>query len=173
MGVKLAAKGHQGSGGRTGINLASETVLSIVEPSRLSARDVDAVAMNLSKVSSAWSAHWRNSGLQFVKDMHRADRLFEAKVRFSTIATFGTSDAKVPKYTTLRFRYHNDILATGVTVNAKRVITNIDTGSNSYFQLSPAAIDKLGLRRDVARAHVSSSVGFNGELKIEKARCAM
>ena len=52
-----------------------------------------------------------------------------------------------------------------LTVNGKRVITNIDTGSNSYFQFSPGAVDKLSLSGDVARARASSSVGFNGELK--------
>ncbi len=42
--------------------------------------------------------------------------------------------------------------------------TNVDTGSNSSFQLSPAAVDKLGLSEDLARAHPSRSVGFNGVL---------
>ena len=42
--------------------------------------------------------------------------------------------------------------------------TNVDTGSNSSFQLSPAAVDRLGLSEDLARANTSSSVGFNGAL---------
>ena len=50
-------------------------------------------------------------------------------------------------------------------MDGKPVTTNVDTGSNSNFQLSPAAVDKLGLSEDVARAHVSNSVGFNGDLK--------
>jgi hypothetical protein len=44
------------------------------------------------------------------------------------------------------------------------VTTNVDTGSNSSFQVSPAALDKLGLGKDVARAYASSSAGFNGVL---------
>jgi hypothetical protein len=58
---------------------------------------------------------------------------------FYTIAPSCASDANspVPKCATLRFRYKDDILATGIMVNGKRVITNIDTGSNSYFQLNP------------------------------------
>lgn len=62
-------------------------------------------------------------------------------------------------------RLQDDILASGVTINGQQVIANFDTGSNSTFQISPSAIDKLGLNEDAARAHPSTSVGFNGDLK--------
>jgi len=64
----------------------------------------------------------------------------------------------------LQSRKRCDILGTGVTGDGKPVTTNVDAVSNSSFQLSPAAVDKLGLSEDLARAHTSSSVGFNGAL---------
>jgi hypothetical protein len=66
---------------------------------------------------------------------------------------------------TLSFRYKMTSLASGVTVDGKPVTTNVDTGSNSNFPLTPAVLDKLGLSEDFARAHASSSMGFNGNLK--------
>jgi hypothetical protein len=53
VGLKLAANGQQGSGGGTGVNLAYETVLPVVQIGGLTATHVDAVAMDLSKVGSA------------------------------------------------------------------------------------------------------------------------
>jgi hypothetical protein len=52
----------------------------------------------------------------------------------------------------------------GVTVDGKSVTTNVDTGSDSVFQINPASVDKLGLRGDVATGTVSTSTGFNGAL---------
>ncbi|MBV9294514.1 MAG: aspartyl protease family protein [Acidobacteriaceae bacterium] len=168
VGLKLAAKGQQGSGGGTGVNPAYETVLPVVQLGGLRAANVDALGMNLSKLSSALGRPVGGVlGYSFLKRRIVQIDYPSRKVRFYTIAPSCTSDANspVPNCTTLRFRYKDDILATGVTVNGKRVITNIDTGSNSYFQINPAAVDKLGLSGDLARAHASSSVGFNGELK--------
>lgn len=52
-GLKLAANGHQGSGGGTGVNLAYETVLPEVQLGGLTATHVDALGMDLTKLSSA------------------------------------------------------------------------------------------------------------------------
>ncbi|MBV8068371.1 MAG: aspartyl protease family protein [Acidobacteriaceae bacterium] len=50
VGLKLAATGQQGSGGGTGVNLAYETVLPVVQLGGLRAINVDAVGMDLSKI---------------------------------------------------------------------------------------------------------------------------
>jgi len=164
-GVKLASKGQQGSGGGTGANLAYETVLSVVQLGGLTATHVDALGMDLSKLSSALGRPIGGVlGYSLLKSRILQIDYPNRKVRFYADAP-SCATAPNSKCTTLRFRYTDDILATGVTVNGKRVITNIDTGSNSKFQLSPAAINKLGLSGDVLRAHASTSVGFNGELQ--------
>jgi hypothetical protein len=64
--------------------------------------------------------------------------------------------------TTLPFRYQDYILVDGVSVNGKKVVANLDTGSDGVFQLTPAAVSALGLEEEAAKARVSKSVGFNG-----------
>src|ERR1035438_7087245 len=51
-GLKIAASGQQGSGGGTSPNLAYETSLPVVQLGGLTATKVDALAMDLSKLSS-------------------------------------------------------------------------------------------------------------------------
>ena len=168
IGLKLATSGQQGSGGGTSQNLAYETSLPLVQLGGLTATNVDAFAMDLSKLSSTLGRPISGVlGYSLLKKRIVQIDYPNRRVRFCMIALScsGAADSHSSKRTTLSFRYKDDILASGVTVNGKSVITNIDTGSNSYFQFPPAAVDKVGLSEEVARAHVSNSVGFNGNLK--------
>jgi predicted aspartyl protease len=168
VGLKIAASGQQGSGGGTGSNPAYATSLPQVELGGLTARNVDALAMDLSKLSSALGRPIGGVlGYSLLKRRIVQIDYPNRKVRFymSPPSCVAAAPRHSRRCTTLSFRYKDDILASGVTVNGKLVTTNVDTGSNSNFQLTPAAVDKLGLSRDVARAHASNSVGFNGTLK--------
>jgi Aspartyl protease len=55
IGLKIAANGHQGDGGGTSRNLAYETSLPIVQLGGLTATKIDALAMDLSKISATRS----------------------------------------------------------------------------------------------------------------------
>ncbi|HYY95847.1 MAG TPA: retropepsin-like aspartic protease, partial [Pyrinomonadaceae bacterium] len=68
----------------------------------------------------------------------------------------------VSRRTTLPFRYHDNILIEGVSVNGRRMTANFDTGSNANFQLTPDAVRDLGLEAEVSTAQGSKSVGYNG-----------
>jgi predicted aspartyl protease len=168
IGLKVAASGQHGSGGGTGDDLAYETSLALVQLGGLTASNVDALAMDLSKLGSALGRPISGVlGYSLLKTRIVQIDYPNRRVRFFTKAPSCAGDARLhsPRCTTLSFRYKDDILASGVTVDGKPVTTNVDTGSNSNFQLTPAAVNKLGLSEDVARAHASSSVGFNGNLK--------
>lgn len=168
VGLKIAAGGQPGSGGGADDNLAYETSLPLVQLGGLTASDVDALAMDLSKLSSALGRPISGVlGYSLLKTRIVQIDYPNREVRFYTSAPSCTGAARPhsPSCTTLSFRYQDDILASGATVDGKPVTTNVDTGSNSNFQFTPAAVDKLGLSEDVARAHASSSVGFNGDLK--------
>ena len=168
VGLKIAPSGQQGSGGGTGENLAYETSLPFVQLGGLTASNVDALAMDLSKLSSALGRPISGVlGYSLLKTRIVQIDYPNLRVRFFTSAPpcAGGARPHSPMCATLSFRYRDDILASGVTVNGKPVTANVDTGSNSNFQLTPAAVDKLGLSQDVARAHASSSVGFNGNLE--------
>jgi predicted aspartyl protease len=168
VGLKIATSGQQGSGGGTGKNLAYETSLPLVQLGGFTASNVDALAMDLSKLSSALGRPISGVlGYSLLKGRIVQIDYPNLRVRFFTSAPSCAAAARPhsPRCTTLSFRYKDDILASGVNVDGKPVTANVDTGSNSNFQLTPAAVDKLGLRADVDRAHASSSVGFNGDLK--------
>jgi hypothetical protein len=62
----------------------------------------------------------------------------------------------------LSFRYNDNVLIDEVFVNGKKVVGNLDTGSNGTFNLTPATVSYLGLEEEVNRAPTSTSVGFNG-----------
>jgi hypothetical protein len=62
----------------------------------------------------------------------------------------------------MSFRYSDNVLLDDVFVNGKKVVANLDTGSNGSFNLTPAAVSYLGLEDDVSQARVSSDVGYNG-----------
>ena len=167
-GLKIAANGQQGSAGGTDANLAYETSLPQVQLGDLTATNVDAMAMDLSKLSTALG---RPIGGVLGYSLLKA-RIVQIdypgrKVRFysSAPSCAGAARSPLPKCTALLFQYKDDILVTGVKVNGKRVTANLDTGSNGTFQLTPAAVDKLGLSEEVARAEASGSIGFNGALK--------
>ena len=62
----------------------------------------------------------------------------------------------------LPFRYADNVLIDEVTVNGKKMVANLDTGSDGTFKLTPAAVSYLGLEQEVSKAQVDASVGFNG-----------
>jgi predicted aspartyl protease len=51
IGLKLASVGHQGTGGGTDINLTYETKLPLLELGSLTTRNVETLAVDLSKVN--------------------------------------------------------------------------------------------------------------------------
>lgn len=164
--LKLARKREQGSGGGTAVNLAHRTVLPRVQIGDLTATHVAALGMDLSKISTALERPVAVVlGYSLMQNRILQIDYPKRKVRFLRFAPSCSEPLlHKPQCTELQFQYKDDILASGVTVNGKPAIANIDTGSNSTFQIGPFAIDKLGLQEDVARAHPSTSVGFNGNL---------
>ncbi len=165
IGLKLASVGKQGTGGGTDTNLAHETKLPLLELGGLTARNIEAVAINLSKMSEALGKPLHAVlGHSLLKNRIVQIDYPKRVVRFYAASPFRkpTSRSHRRKFATLSFRYRDDILMEGVSVNGKRMVANLDTGSNGRFQLTPAAVVKLGLETQVGKARVSKSAGFNG-----------
>jgi predicted aspartyl protease len=165
IGLKLAPTGRQGSGGGSGINLSYETELPLVEVGGLAARNLTAVAIDLSNISQRWGKpiqgvlghsllHNRVIQIDYPKQVVR----FYAKSPFSKV----TNQANTSTRTVLSFRYANNVLVDDVWVNGKRVVAELDTGSDGTFKLTPAAVTYLGLEGEVSKAQATKSVGFNG-----------
>jgi Aspartyl protease len=164
LGLKLDPIGKQATGGGISVNLAYETKLPLVELGGLTAKDVAAAAIDLSKISE-----------RFGKPVHGVlgHSLLNGRIvqidypnhvlRFYSERPFPKAgkEPNTLKHTTLHFRYDDNILIDDVTVNGKKLVGNFDTGSNGSFQLTPAAVSYLGLEEEFERAQPSTSVGYN------------
>ena len=165
IGLTLASVGQQGTGGGTDVNLGYETKLPTVELGALTAIDIEAEAVDLSKTSGALGKPIDGVlGYSLLKDRIVQIDYPKHVVRFYMNSPYPRTahQLNTDKLTILSFQYHDDILVEGVSVNGKRMIANLDTGSNGSFQLTPAAVVELGLEQEVSKAQVSKSVGFNG-----------
>jgi predicted aspartyl protease len=165
IGLKLDSVGHQGSGGGTSVNLAYETKLQLVEMGGLTARNVQALAIDLSKPSQRLAkplhgilGHSLLNGRIVQIDYPKRVVRFYSKSPFPQAANLPNTS----KRTVLPFRYDDGILIDQVSVNAKKMPANLDTGSNGTFSLTPAAVSYLSLDAEASKAPVSTSVGYNG-----------
>jgi predicted aspartyl protease len=162
LGLKLHSLGKPASGGGTDTNLTYSTELLVVEVGGLHVKTVEALALDLSKVSERLGkplhgvlGHSLLNGR--VVQIDYPNRM----VRFYSQPVF-TKAANTPQRTVLSFRYADNILLDDVLVNGKKVVGELDTGSDGTFKLTPAAVSYLGLEEEVNRAPVSTAVGFNG-----------
>jgi predicted aspartyl protease len=166
LNLAVATVGEQGSGGGSEVNLAYETRLPSVALGELIARDVDALATDLSKVGKALGKPVHAVlGYSLLKDRIVQIDYPRRVVRFYSSSPFsaGNGQRNTPAITTLKFRYESDVLVDDVLVNGRRVTANLDTGSDSRFQLTPKAVAELGLEGTASAGEKSTSTGFNGQ----------
>ena len=165
LGLQLAAKGDPGTGGGTGAKLAYETELRLVELGGLRATGVAALAVDLSKTSATLGKPVQGVlGYSLLKDRIAQFDFLKHVVRFYADSFCFKEARRVDpsKLTTLAFRYRDKILVDGVLVNGTKMTANLDTGSNSSFQLTPAAVTEAGLETAASGGQTGQSVGING-----------
>jgi|tagenome__1003787_1003787.scaffolds.fasta_scaffold20578167_2 predicted aspartyl protease len=160
IGIEFGSKGHKSSGGGTDTNLNYSCKLSTLGVGSIVAVNVDAAAINLSKVSERMGAQIDAIlGYSFLK---KRIIEFDFPRRVVRFLERSAARASTQNGVTLPFRYKDDVLVDGVVVNGKTVTANLDTGSSGTFALSPRAIDDLGLAGEAASGKATASVGYNG-----------
>jgi predicted aspartyl protease len=162
MGLKLQFLGKPASGGGTDVNPTYYTKLPLVEVGGLNVKSLEAVALDLSKVSARLGkplhgvlGHGLLNGR--IVQIDYPNRI----VRFYSQPLFSKT-ANTPTRTMLSFRYSDNVLVDDLMVNGKKMVGNLDTGSSGTFDLTPAAVSYLGLEEDFNQAPVSTDVGYNG-----------
>jgi predicted aspartyl protease len=154
LGLKLEAVG-QGEGGGVDSNPTFSTTIPAVG----FAKKVDALAMDLSSLG-------RNLGRHL--DAVLGDSFFKPYVvtfdypHHRVTLSHLLSRQKRPILHSSFTEADGELRIQGVKINGRRVLANVDTGSNSLFSLTPRAIDRLGLLEIAAKATVTKSAGFNG-----------
>jgi predicted aspartyl protease len=165
LGLKLDPVGSRASGGGTAVNLAYETRLPLVELGGITVKNLEAVALDLTKFSTRLGKQLHGViGHSFLNGRIVQIDYPKQVLRFHSQPLFSkpVGQSNSAKRTTLPFRYDDDVLLDDVFVNGKKVVADLDTGSDGTFKLTPAAVSSLGLEEDVRRAQVSESAGFNG-----------
>jgi predicted aspartyl protease len=161
IGLKLSSKAHKSSGGGTVANTTYACKLTSVEIGGLAARNIEAGAIDLTKISERLGRHVDGVFGHSLLNRRIVQFDYPAKI----LRFFDSSPASKSGSTTLLFRYDDNLLIPGIVVNGQQVTANLDTGSSGSFQLSPAAVVALKLTDEVVRAPVTTSVGYNGEFE--------
>ena len=174
LGLKIDSTGGQGSGTGTDVNLAYGTTIPAVELGDLRAANMEAVAMDLSKISKKIGQPI-TAVLDYTLLKGRIVQFdFPGRVvRFLSSAPYPNDDqtTNTAKVTTISFKYKDDILADGVVVNGKKMLAHVDTGCNSAFQLTAAGVIEAGLQNVPTISR--QSVGFNGVAKSRQGKIGM
>jgi predicted aspartyl protease len=167
IGIKRSTKGQAASGSGTERALAYDCKFESVGLGGLSVRNLDAAAIDLSKLSEKIGIKidgvlgyslFRNRVVQFDYPAHTL-RFFDSMPATRSPEAFST-----------KFRYADNVLIEGVLVNGVAAVANLDTGSSSSFTISPRAIEKLGLADAAAQGTVKTSVGYNGRSEIREGK---
>jgi len=162
IGLKLHPLGKPGSGGGTDVNLTYYTELPLVEVAGFTVKNVETLALDLSKISERLGKPLHGVlGHSVLKGRIVQIDYPNRVVRFYSQPLFSKT-ANTPKRSMLSFRYDDNVLLDDVFVNGKKIVANLDTGSNGTFNLTPAAVGYLGLEEEFNQAPVSPDVGYNG-----------
>jgi predicted aspartyl protease len=162
LGLKLHPLGKPGTGGGTEVNLPYYTELPLVEVAGFTVKDVETLAIDLSKMSARLGKPLHGVLGHSVLNGQIVQIDYPNRVvRFYSQPLFSKA-ANTPQRSVLSFRYADNVLLDDVFVNGKKVVGNLDTGSNGAFNLTPAAVGYLGMEKEFDEAPVSTDVGYNG-----------
>jgi predicted aspartyl protease len=171
--LKLSPVGKPVAGGGTAVNLAYATKLPLVEIGSLKATNITAAAIDLSGISKRMGKPIHGIlGQSLLKDRIVQIDYPRHVVRFCKASPFpkGAGQPNTASRTVLHFRYAGNVLIDDVSVNGRKLVGNLDTGSDGTFSLTPDAASVLGLEDQVSKAAARSSVGYNGESQTKKGR---
>lgn len=173
IGLKLHPLGKEISGGGTDSNLGYYTQFPLLQVGGLTAKNVDALAIDLSKISERLGKPLHgvlghsllNGRVVQIDYPHRVLRFLARSPLSKTREQVNTS-----KRTVMAFHYNDNVLIDDISVNGKKMVGNLDTGSSGSFNLTPAAVAYLGLADEVSKAPVGTNVGFKGASQNRKGK---
>lgn len=161
LGLPIAAKGGQGTGSGSEVNLAYDTRLRRVELGELAVDRIAALATDLSRTRAALGRPIVGVlGYSLLKA-----RIVQFDYRNRIVRFLRRAPARAngtAARTTVPFRYRDEILVDDVAIDGRTVVANLDTGSNAHLQMAPAAVRALGLERAAAAGAAVRSTGING-----------
>jgi len=162
---KLREVHGQIAGGGSDRPRAFLTRLEKVELGSLPARDLEAVAFDLTKIQNRLGIQIQGVlGNNFL-----AGRVLQIDYPAKVLRFYRSSSAlPIAKDGQAVFPFRLDdgnIVMEGVVINGQNAKAMIDTGSNGTFALTPAAVERYGLTEAASHGRLGTSVGFKGTVQ--------
>lgn len=169
LGLKSGSKGYPASGGGTQSNTVYPTRLPVVELGSITAKEVLAATIDLTKLSGRLGRPIHGVlGYGFLKDRIVQIDYPALKIRFYAESPYpGIQNApNTVNRVVTTFRYVDGVLIDNVFINGQKMRATLDTGSSGTFALTPEAVKTLALADEMQAAKAEESVGYNGEYKV-------
>jgi predicted aspartyl protease len=172
LGLAVGQKEYQTTGGGTDENVSHLTTLNLVEVGNISAKQVTAAALDLSKLAKQMGGPVRGVlGYSFLKDRIVQIDYANLKVRFFAESPYPRIQMAPNTVNTIAMNFRRedgDVIIDSVFVNNEKMRAALDTGSSGNFTIMPEAAALLGLDDDATDGETETSVGYNGEYQGKK-----
>lgn len=172
IGLPVEPIKRQGTGVGTEEIVGYKTNFGQLEIGKLLAKDILAVAVDLSKSAKRLGKPLHGVlGYNFLENRLVQIDYPKRKVRFYDVSPFSklNSQEDNPNRLILPMKFNKDDTIPVIEefyVNGKKIRVILDTGSSLTLTLFPAAIKYLDLEEDAKNAEVDSAVGAGGKVEI-------
>jgi len=167
MGLSIGSSGAPASGSGTEVNTTYPTILPTVEPGSITAKQVPAATIDMSKISARIERPIAGVlGYSFLKDRIIQIDYGNLKLRFFAVSPYPRIQMTANTVSTIAMNFRReegDVIIDSVFVNNEKMRATLDTGSSGSFSLTPEAVALLGLEDEAAEGKTESSVGYNGQ----------
>ena len=164
LGLQVGSKGARASGGGTETNTVYPTRLPTVELGSVTARDVLAATVDLTKLANRIGKPVHGVlGYSFLKDRIVQIDYPNSKLRFYAESPYPGILSAPNTVNTIAFplrREEGVLIIDSVFINGEKMRATLDTGSSGALALTPEAVATLKLEDE---GKMEDSVGYNGE----------
>jgi predicted aspartyl protease len=167
LGLQVESKGAPATGGGTESNAVYPTKLSAVELGSLTAKDVLAATISLTKLSERIGRQIHGVlGYSFLKDRIVQIDYPNLKLRFYPTTPYPAlqfAPNTVDKVAFPMRREDGDVIIDSVFINDQKMKATLDTGSSGGFALTPEAVKTLGLEEQALDGKSETGTGYNDD----------
>jgi len=166
LGLEVGSKGSVATGGGPEKNVVYPARLPSVELGTVTARDVLAATISLSKISDRIGRPIHGVlGYSFLKDRIIQIDYAHTVLRFYAESPYPHVSLAPNTVNVIAFRMRRedgDVLIDSVFVNGEKMVAALDTGASSTFTLTPEATALLGIEGEALKDAPQTSIGYNG-----------
>jgi len=166
LGLQIGTNGAPATGGGTETNMIYPTRLTTVELGSISAKEVAAATINLSKISERMGKPIHGVlGFSFLKDRIIQIDYANSTLRFFAVSPYAQIGLTPNTVNTIALSFRREdgeVIVDAVFINNQKMRATLDTGSSGTFALTPEAVAILKLDEQAQDGQTKQSVGYNG-----------